>query len=117
MLDLNELLTILELGEEKVDERAIFTKLMKSADKDGNGFISATELKNFMTKLKLIGSDSDSEDDFIPMMMSIADTNGDKKLSIEEAVNMFVGGPEEKDPDYDPNVENAKAMFRLCDTN
>ena len=67
---------------------------MKSADKDGNGFISATELKNFMTKLKLLGSDSDSDsdsdDDFIPMMMSIADTNGDKKLSIEEAVNMFV---------------------------
>merc|ERR1711936_162120 len=121
MLDLNELLTILELGEEKVDERAMFTKLMKSADKDGNGFISATELKNFMTKLKLVGSDSDSDSDdgidVIPMMMSLADTNGDKKLSIEEAVNMFVGGPEEKAPDYDPNVENAKAMFRMYDTN
>merc|ERR1712215_358180 len=93
LIDLNELLTILELGDKKLDDREMFTKLMKAADTDGNGFISASELKNIMLKTKADEVEADDVDEGVKMIISIADANGDKRLSIEVAVNMFGGGP------------------------
>jgi len=110
LINLDELLYILDLGEEKVDQKEVFTLMIKAADLDGNGFISAEELKNFALTLKL--EEEDEVDGIVNMFMSMGDTDGDRKLSIEEVTKLFTEGPKKDDP-----KEEMKRMFRMYDTN
>eukprot|EP00092_Neocalanus_flemingeri_P026651 GFUD01028892.1.p1 GENE.GFUD01028892.1~~GFUD01028892.1.p1 ORF type:complete len:235 (+),score=96.67 GFUD01028892.1:131-835(+) len=109
MVSLDELLK--GMGDEKVDASEMFMiNMIKGADKDGNGFINAAELKAIMEAMK----DEDDDDDEIPVefIMNLADADGDKKLSIQELVNAFTGKVDvKKDP-----KEKMKSMFRMCDT-
>eukprot|EP00092_Neocalanus_flemingeri_P012780 GFUD01013771.1.p1 GENE.GFUD01013771.1~~GFUD01013771.1.p1 ORF type:complete len:258 (-),score=83.21 GFUD01013771.1:151-867(-) len=109
MVSLDELLKV--IGDKKIDEKLMFKTMIKGADKDGNGFLSAAEFKPILEAM-MDGEDSDDEDGPpIEFFMNMADSNGDQKLSVQELLNLFTGEAEEKDP-----KEEMKSMFRLYDT-
>jgi len=56
----------------------------KQFDKDGNGFIDASELKKTMRELG-----QNLTDDEIESMMKEADTNGDGKIDYQEFLKMM----------------------------
>jgi len=87
--------------------REELSNLIKAADKDGSGFLTAAELKEVF---KSMGEIEDKDmDKNIEMFMKMGDTDGDKKLSIEEILNMMECN------DDDPK-ERMKVMFRMCDS-
>merc|ERR1712183_970621 len=110
LINLDELLYILDLGDEKPDEKEMFKKMLKASDQDRNGFISADELKTFALTLKL--EEEDEIDDMVKMFTMMADVDGDRRLSIDELLTFFTEGPKKEDP-----KEEMKRMFRMHDTN
>jgi len=82
--------------------------LIKAADKDGNGFISAAEMKEAIKSMSP-GDDDQDLDKNVEMFMKMADTDGDKKLKIEEIINFL--SPEEEGPE-----QRMKTMYRMYDT-
>merc|ERR1711970_985499 len=87
LINLDELLYILDLGDEKPDEKEMFKKMLKASDQDVNGFISADELKTFALTLKL--EEEDEIDEMVKMFTMMADVDGDRKLSIDELLTFF----------------------------
>merc|ERR1711909_45310 len=77
MVSLDELLKLLEIGEEKEkDPFEMMMKMLKAADEDG--FLDEEELTKFMNSTSGRAPD-------VKFLMQAADTNGDGKVSIEEA--------------------------------
>eukprot|EP00092_Neocalanus_flemingeri_P068456 GFUD01083678.1.p1 GENE.GFUD01083678.1~~GFUD01083678.1.p1 ORF type:complete len:268 (+),score=87.11 GFUD01083678.1:101-805(+) len=108
MVSLDELLKV--IGDKKIDEKLMFKTMIKGADKDGNGFLSAAEFKPILEAM-MDGEDDDEDGPPIEFFMNMADSNSDQKLSVQELLNLFTGEAEEKDP-----KEEMKSMFRLYDT-
>jgi len=111
LISLEEMLYILGFGDEKPTRKVVMSRFIRGADTDGNGFISAAELRKFALKMEL--EEEDTVDDAVNMFMIMGDTNGDKKLSVEELINVLNCGPEERQEPKD----KMKAMFRTYDTN
>ena len=109
MLTCDELLKILELENEDDDEveRVLMIKMIKDADKDGDGFLTATELKDFF--LKWDPEDVADIDKNVDMFIKMASIDGDKKLKIEEAIKLLTSEADEYPQ------EKMKIMFRMCD--
>merc|ERR1719495_226435 len=79
MVSLDELLKLLEIGEQKEkDPFEMMMKMLKAADEDGDGFLDEEELTKFMNSTSGRAPD-------VKFLMQAADTNGDGKVSIEEA--------------------------------
>merc|ERR1719186_83003 len=110
LINLNELLIILDLADEKLDHKEMFTKLVKAADKDGNGLITTEELRFMIVTAGFASEETATQ--MANMNMGLGDIRGDKKLKIEEVVNLFIQEPEEQDP-----KEAMKQVFRMFDTN
>ena len=81
--------------------------MIKAADKDGEGFLTALELKELF--LKSNQEDVSDINKNVDMFIKMASSDGDKKLKIEEAVKLY--SAEEGDP-----KENMKILFRMCDS-
>merc|ERR1711971_874755 len=108
MLTCEELLKL--IGDNEVDETETLRRMVNAADKDGDGFLTAAELKAMMMKMDPEDEDNDM---MINMIIRVCDTDGTQKVKAEEVVSFMVnGGPKEKDP-----KEEAKMMFRMFDTN
>ena len=60
-------------------------------DQDGNGTIDRHELKQMMTKLKVVPHDV--PDKVIEQLFGVADINNDGKISFDEFVNLFKNDP------------------------
>jgi len=83
MVSLEELLKLLEIGEEKdKDPFEMMMKMLKAADEDGDGFLDEDELTKFMSSTSAKSVD-------VKFLMQAADTNGDGKVSIEEAAKFL----------------------------
>jgi len=92
--------------EDREKERLVgFVKL---ANKENRDYITAEELKQVMQMM-----DKDVDDETVKLVFSFADTNGDKKLQLEEVILFLLEGEKKMD---DPK-ERAKMMFRMLDTN
>merc|ERR1712236_140873 len=113
----DETLTLDEYKElvNKSIEDAIFedvvSVLIRDADKDNTGYLTASQLKDVLVKMK--PKDKSSVGKTVEMFMNMADSAGDKKLKVEEALKLLTTGKEElKDP-----KERMRTLFRMCDTN
>merc|ERR1711890_17787 len=86
----------------KVEIKAAF----KIADKDGNGKLSAKEVKGLMEAL---GEDVNDENtsEIVKVFMSMADTDGDKMINYDEIIRIMCKEPSKKDM--------ARAMFNAYD--
>ena len=117
MISLNELLKILDI-DEKMDyfyEKEMLKRVIKAADKDGNGFLSAAELKECMLELELEDEDDEDIDNNVNMFFMMADADGDRKLKIEEVISFLkLDKTEAEKMEKDPK-EKMKTMFRMCD--
>merc|ERR1719186_1239850 len=119
MVSLDELLFMLKISEGDIDSKEMFKRMIRAADKDRNGFLSAAELKGFMLEMKMKDEDDEDIDEHVNMFFMMADTDGDKKLKIEEVISFFTGEKKfdtEKLKKKDPK-EEMKTMFRMCDCN
>merc|ERR1719495_1481507 len=103
MVSYEELLVL--IGEAEVDDKQMLKNMVASADKDGDGFLTAEELKSMMMKMA-------PEDDDHDMVIRMCSSDGSRKVKAEEVASFFIDGPKEKD-----RKEEAKMMFRMFDTN
>merc|ERR1711970_184634 len=106
MISLEEFFMMLDCDKEG-NEKQMFLNMIRSADKNKDGFISAKEMKELSKKMG--GGMFDTEKDF-QMLLMMADLDGDRKISIEEMASFFTDEPKKKDP-----KEKAKSMFRMFD--
>merc|ERR1711890_158485 len=76
----------------KVEIKAAF----KIADKDGNGKLSAKEVKGLMEAL---GEDVNDENtsEIVKVFMSMADTDGDKMINYDEIIRIMCKEPTKKE--------------------
>ena len=65
-------------------EGILFSQAYRVFDKDGNGYVSAGELRFVMSKLGVHFSDEELEE-----MVLEADLNGDGQVSFDEFYNMM----------------------------
>ena len=78
------------------DEKECMINMIKTADKDGSGFLNVAELKELL--LKMCPEDKVDVDKNVDMFIRMASTDdGDKKIKIEEAIKLFTS-KEEEDP-------------------
>ena len=109
MVSLQELLRLLEIGNnDDEDGRELAISMIKAADKDGNGYLTAGELKELL--MKMDPKDEEDMDETVAMFIKMGSANGDKKLKVEEAIKLFTADPKKEDP-----KERFKTMFRMCD--
>ena len=109
MVSLQELLRLLEIGNNAdEDGKELAINMIKAADKDGNGYLTAGELKELL--MKMDPEDEEDMDETVAMFIKMGSANGDKKLKVEEAIKLFTS-VEEEDP-----KERFKTMFRMCDS-
>merc|ERR1719264_1219128 len=109
MVSLQELLRLLEIGNNAdEDGKELAINMIKAADKDDNGYLTAGELKELL--MKMDPEDGEDMDDTVAMFIKMGSANGDKKLKVEEAIKLFTS-VEEEDP-----KERFKTMFRMCDS-
>lgn len=109
MVSLQELLRLLEIGNSAdEDGKELAINMIKAADKDDNGYLTAGELKELL--MKMDPEDEEDMDETVAMFIKMGSANGDKKLKVEEAIKLFTS-VEEEDP-----KERFKTMFRMCDS-
>ena len=109
MVSLQELLRLLEIGNNAdEDGKELAINMIKAADKDYNGYLTAGELKELL--MKMDPEDEEDMDETVAMFIKMGSANGDKKLKVEEAIKLFTSA-EEEDP-----KERFKTMFRMCDS-
>merc|ERR1712139_295927 len=84
-IDFPEFLTMMARKMKDTDSEEEILEAFKVFDKDGNGFISAAELRHIMTNLgeKLTGEEVDE-------MLREADIDGDGQINYEEFVKVMM---------------------------
>lgn len=83
-IDFSEFLTMMARKMKESDVEAEYKDAFAVFDKDGDGFISAQELKEVMTSLG-----ENPTDNYIKQLMSAADVNKDGRIDFEEFINMM----------------------------
>lgn len=84
-IDFNEYLTMMAQKMKDTDSAEDIREAFRVFDKDGNGYISAPELRFAMTKL---GEMTDEE---VEELIKETDIDGDGQVSFEEFVTMICG--------------------------
>merc|ERR1711970_810730 len=95
---------LMKVIDDDLDDEMMFRNLLKSADVDGDGLISAGELKTLMLKMD---PDEDDIDMTVNMIIRMCSHDASRKIKPDELFSFFTEGPKEE----------AKRMFRMFDTN
>ena len=85
-VDFPEFLVMMEREMKKTDEEEELGVAFRVFDKDGNGYISAAELRHIMTNLGEKLTDEEVDE-----MISEADIDHDAQVNYEEFVKMMTG--------------------------
>merc|ERR1712055_876889 len=99
---------LIKLMNEEMDYELMLKNLIKSADKDCDGLISANELKSMMMKMN---PEDEDHDKMVNMTIRMCAHDASRKIKPEELMSFMIDGPKKKDP-----KEDAKRMFRMFDT-
>ncbi|XP_066264508.1 calmodulin-beta-like [Branchiostoma lanceolatum] len=83
-IDFLEFLTMMEKRKEKIDASDVISEAFRVFDTNGDGFLSAEELRHVMTCLGQQLTDEDVED-----MVRLADKDGDGKINYAEFAAMM----------------------------
>merc|ERR1719264_1219786 len=79
MVSLQELLRLLEIGNNAdEDGKGLAINMIKAADKDDNGYLTAGELKELL--MKMDPEDDEDMDETVAMFIKMGSANGDKKI-------------------------------------
>jgi len=84
-IDFDEFLSMLQKKMKDADQEAELREAFRVFDRDGNGFISASELRHVMTNLGEKLTDEEVDE-----MIHEADLNGDGMVNYEEFVNLMM---------------------------
>jgi len=84
-IDFPEFLSMMARKMKETDSEEEILEAFKVFDKDGNGFISAAELRDIMTNLGEKLTDEEVDE-----MIREADVDGDGKINYEEFVKMMM---------------------------
>merc|ERR1712137_222973 len=84
-IDFPEFLSLLARKMKDVDTEEELVEAFKVFDKDGNGYISAAELRHVMTNLGEKLTDEEVDD-----MIREADVDGDGQINYDEFVKMMM---------------------------
>ncbi|XP_042323750.1 calmodulin-like protein 3 [Sceloporus undulatus] len=84
MVDFPEFLTLLGARMKSADSEEEIRKAFQVFDRDGNGYVSAAELRHIMTKLGEKLTDEEVED-----MIKEADVDGDGQVNYEEFIRIM----------------------------
>jgi calmodulin len=84
-IDFTEFLTMMARKMKDTDSEEEILEAFKVFDKDGNGFISAAELRHIMTNLGEKLTDEEVDE-----MIREADIDGDGQINYEEFVKMMM---------------------------
>lgn len=84
-IDFPEFLTMMARKMKDTDSEEEILEAFKVFDKDGNGFISAAELRHIMTNLGEKLTDEEVDE-----MIREADIDGDGQINYEEFVKMMM---------------------------
>merc|ERR1712055_805138 len=106
MVSLEELMVIIDCDKEG-SEKQTWINMVKAADKNKDGFISAKEMRELG---KMFGDDTFKDDKDFKMLVMMADLNGDRKLSVDELARFFTWGQKKEEP-----KDEMKNLFRMCD--
>merc|ERR1712110_599638 len=90
-IDFSEFLTLMSKNTKEFDEKQELRATFNVFDKDGDGYITAAELRNVMTNLGEKLSDAEIDE-----MIKGADTDGDWRVSYYEFVTMMQKFDEEQ---------------------
>lgn len=90
------------------EENDLVINAIKAADKDGSGFLDASELKELMIKIDPSSKKSKDIDEKIDIVIKMTAIGGNNKVRIEEVIKLFTGKKE------DPK-QMMGAMFRMYD--
>jgi Ca2+-binding EF-hand superfamily protein len=100
--------TFNEQGEERTVDQELM-EAFKAFDKDGNGYISATELKSMMRSLGDRVSDED-----VQKIIAEVDVNGDGMVSYEEYLTMMRPNNKNRSNDIKRKKErNRKSLLNV----
>merc|ERR1712106_1107587 len=99
---------LMKLMNEEMDDELMLKNLVKNADKDGDGLISADEIRSMMMK---IDPEDDDIDVMVNMTIRMCAHDETRKIKPEELISFMIDGPKERD-----TKEDAKRMFRMFDT-
>jgi calmodulin len=83
-INFEEFLRLMSMHVNDRDNEEDMMNVFRVFDKDGNGYITAAELKQAMESLDEVVTDEDIED-----MIREADTNGDGNVNYEEFIKMM----------------------------
>jgi Ca2+-binding EF-hand superfamily protein len=98
----------IKLMNQEMDHELMLKNMVKNADTDGDGLLSAGELKTMMMKIDPEDGDDES---FVNMVIRMCAHDTSKKIKPKEFLSFMIDGPKEKDP-----KEDAKRMFQMFDT-
>ena len=70
--------------------REALINMIKAADENGTGFLTAAEVKELVLKFK-IDNIYDDADDCVEMFIKMGSDDADKKLKVEEAIKLHEG--------------------------
>merc|ERR1712243_144420 len=81
---------LMKVINEEMDDETMFRNLLKNADKDGDGLISAEELKTLMLKMD---PEEDDVDMTVNMIIRMCSHDSSKKIKPDELISFFTEGP------------------------
>lgn len=105
-IDFPDFLSLMSRKMKDTDSEEDILEAFKVFDRDGNGFISASELRHVMTNLGEKISDEELDE-----MVREADIDSDGKINIEDFVKMMMaGGPSYTQPTQKQVVDHTASM-------
>jgi len=101
------------IDDDLLDEKKMFARMLKNADKDADGYVSLGELRKLLLMMDTEGRGAEAVNELALMIMRACDADDTKKAKPEAILEFLsLAHDEQKDP-----KQVAKTLFKMFDTN